>query len=231
MKHLLWSAALAASLAPFAAAQDRDFLSTGEAAQIREAAQDPNLRITLYVQFARRRIELVKSLLGKEKPGRSVLIHDALEDYAKIIDAVDDVVDDALQHQADIKQGMSVLQGYERDLLPMLKKIRDGQPKDLDRYDFVLTTAINTTSDSLDLAEEDIAERTKDVEHRAQEEQKALDEMKGTADKAADDARQQKTGDTAPKDQPQPQPQKKPPTLLKPGEKPATLGQPGGKQQ
>ena len=59
----------------------------------------------------------------------------------------------------DIKPALDLIQGYERDLLPMLKKIRDSQPKDLDRYDFALKTAIDTTSDSLDLAESDVGER------------------------------------------------------------------------
>lgn len=195
-------------------AQDRDFLSSDEAAQIKDS-QDPNLRIQLYARFARRRIDLVKSLLSKDKPGRSIVIHDALDDYAQILDAIDAVIDDALERKLDVKSSMIGLSNYEGEALPMLKKIRESQPKDLDRYDFVLKTAIDVTQDSIESASADLDERAKDVQHRNAEEKKAAEETLAPAERADKKAQEKKDGEQ----QQRQQEQRKPPTLLRPGEK------------
>jgi hypothetical protein len=217
MKPRIYLSLLAALLSVVLMAQRRDFLTADEIDQVREA-QEPNARIALYAKFAKERVDLVKNLLSKDKAGRSTLIHDALEDYTRILDAVDDVTDQALTRKGELNIGLAALAKVERELLPMLEKIRDSKPKDLERYEFVLKTAIDTTSDSLELAEADLGKRTRDVEARQEREKKA---SKAAMTPAEREGKAAADKEEAVKEAAAEQKQKKAPTLRRPGEKTA----------
>ena len=134
--------------------------------------REPNQRLALYAKFAKERLDLVKNLLSKDKPGRSILIHDALEDYQKIIDALDDVADDALQRKVDIKPGLAYVAKAEKEMLPVLQNLKENPPKDVARYEFVLRDAVATTADSLEGAGPDVEKRAAEVEAREEKEKK-----------------------------------------------------------
>lgn len=207
---------LAAPLATVATA--RDFLSADEIDQIKEA-QEPNLRLKLYADFAKLRMDLIKNLLSKDKAGRSSMIHDTLEDYSKILDAIDTVADAAAARKTDISMGLAAVAAVERELLPALKQIQEKHPKDIERYDFALTQAIETTSDSLELAQEDLGKRGTDVAARQEKQKKAMEvdmtPVEKEGQKAAEVKKQADTEKTAEDEKPK----RKPPTLLRPGEK------------
>jgi hypothetical protein len=182
-----------------------------EADQIR-IAQEPNERLKLYVKFAKERLAMVEQLLSKEKPGRSLLIHDALEDYSAIIDAIDTVTDDALQRKADVTVGLSAVASAEQEMLASLKKIEQSEPKDVARYQFILQQAIETTSDSLELAQSDIKTRSADVAAREEREQKELEGMMQPKDLKEKRAAEKKEAEV--------QKKRKVPTLRRKGEVP-----------
>jgi hypothetical protein len=207
--------------APLAA--QHDFLTSDEVDKIRDA-QEPNLRLKLYSQFAQERVDLVKNLLSKEKAGRSALIHDTLDEYCKILDAIDTVADDALTRKLEVKLGLDAVASVEKQMLPYLQKVQDSHPRDLERYDFLLKQAIDATTDSLEAAQEDLGKRTEEVVAREQKEkQERLDAMSPVereSKEAEDKQAAQKKADGESQQQ-----QKKPPTLYRPGEKKST--QPG----
>ena len=130
--------------------------------------REPNLRLKLYVQFAhRQRVDRLKSLFSSQKPGRSALIHDLLDDYGKIIESIDIVTDDALERKLGVNEGVGAVASAEKAILPILQKFADSEPKDLGRYEFSLKQAISATSDSLELAEADLRDRAGDVQAKA----------------------------------------------------------------
>jgi hypothetical protein len=195
-------------------AQERDFLTADEVDQLREI-QEPNARLKLYVLFARQRLALLQQFLDKEKPGRSALIHDTLEDYTHIIEAIDTVADDALIHKANLELGMKEVVAAEAEMLATLEKVEDAAPKDLSRFQFVLKNAIDTTTDSKELSEEDLHTRTNDLAAHEKKEKQEKEALLGEKEKKEKE-KEKKTAESTDDGKPKP----KPPTLYRPGEKP-----------
>jgi hypothetical protein len=198
-------AILLLTLVPLAA-QQRDFLTPDEADQLR-VIQEPNERLKLYTKFAALRMDEIEQMVASGKAGRATFIHDLLEDYSRIIEAMDAVADDALARKVAIDEGTAAVSAAEKDLVARLKKFRDSKPKDLARYDFVLADAIDTTQDSLDLSEEDLGQRTASVEAKEKKEEAERRATMTPAEVAERKAEQQKAA-----------PKRKAPTLLRPGE-------------
>lgn len=201
------SAALCA--AALVLAQDRDFLTPNEVDQVREA-QEPNARLLLYVHFARERMDLLEQYLAKDKAGRSIFIHNTLEDYNKIIEAIDSVSDDALRRNEPIDKGLLAVSAAEKEFLEKLNKIQESEPRDLERYKFALDAAIDATTDSRELSLEDSKKRGTELSAEDAKEKKEREGMmpsKEVADRKKDT---QKEDDK----------KKKIPSLYRPGEKP-----------
>jgi len=223
MRTAILSACILSFCAAFFASgqSKRDFLTTDEANQIRNI-QEPNDRMALYIHFAKQRLDQVTQLLAKDKPGRSALIHDLLEDYTKILDAIGAVSDDALHRRIDITKGSQNLFHETGTMLAQLQKIQDSAPKDMARFDFVLTEAIDASSGTLDEARlnpQDRAAQISAQEKKAKEDRlNNLPPEEAAAEKKAAQAAADKKAEE----------KKKAPTLLRPGESlpPSAVGPP-----
>ena len=190
------------------AAQQRDFLTPDETDQLREV-QEPNARLGLYSKWALLRLDEIEQMIASNKAGRAAFIHDLLEDYGHIIEAMDAVADDALRRKIALDTGVAALTVSEKDMVTRLQKIRDAKPKDLARYEFALNDAIDTTQDSLELNQADLPGRAASMAAKeAKEKEERLATM--TPDEVKERKAEEKK--TAP-------PKKKAPTLMRPGEK------------
>ena len=201
------------SALPLFAQVQRDYLSESEVEKVREA-QDPNDRLKLYVLFARQRLDQVQQQVAKDKKGRSLEIRSLLDDYEKIIEAIDHVSDDALKRKADIILGVNTVMEAERRFMTQLEKIKSSEPRDLDMYSIELTEAIATTKDSLYLAGEDLDGRTYRVTEAAEDKKKEVEAITTIERKATEPVK------IANPDAPPAPGRRKPPTLAREGEKP-----------
>jgi hypothetical protein len=189
-------------------AQDKDFLTPDEVEKVR-LLQEPNLRLPLYVQFARQRMDQLTQLFEKEKPGRSLRIHDLLEEYTKIVEAMDFVTDDALRRGLPVAEGLKAVAKEEGDMLKRLEAWNEAEQHDRSRYDFVLTTALETTRDSLEAAQSDLTARTVEAKKSVVEEKKEREALMSTKELEEKKKVEAKEAST----------KKKPPTLRRKGEK------------
>ena len=190
----------------------KDFLTPDEVERIREA-QEPNLRLTLYTNYAKLRLDLLKQLFAKEKAGRSILIYNQLDQYTKIIEAIDTVADDALRRKLDLTLGITEVAKAEEKMLAELKKFSDSAPTDDARYEFVLKNAIEVTQDSLEISQQDLKDRGRSVAERDASQRKEREALLTTEDKQEKVEAEKKSGETERKT-------RKAPTLRKKGEVP-----------
>jgi hypothetical protein len=205
MKRWTRSAVCAAVLYMTSFAATRDFLSAEEIDQVR-AAQDPNMRVQLYLKFAQQRVAQMNQLLRRERAGRTALLHDLLEDYSGITDALSTVTDDALRRKVDLTKGIAAVVSGEESLLVQLKNVLNNPPTDIARYEFVLKDAIDATEDLLELTG-DLGARAQEIRAKDQQEDAARDanlDPEEAKKRAAEKAKQAKDG--------------KAPTLRRPGE-------------
>jgi len=197
-------------------AQERDFLTADEADQVR-LAQDPNERLKLYIFFAKQRLDQLKQLLAREKAGRAALAHDLLDDYTKIVEAMDTVSDDALKRKVAIDVGIKAVSEAEKDFAAELKRIKESNPKDLGRFEFALDQAIDATDDSLELAQQDLHERATQILSKEAEEKKERESVMRPEEVKAKRAAEAKETEQ----------KRKVPTLRRPGEAAPSKPAPG----
>ncbi len=212
-KRILLVVLMASALPAFA---QKDFLTPNEADQVREA-QEPVARVKLYLLFAKQRLDQFQSIMAKNRPGRSAELRQLLEDYVSILDAVDTVTNDALVRRLDLTSVPTAIVDGEKKFLDVLQKIQAGQPRDLDMYDFALKEAIAGTSDSIDLAKEDLGDRGHVAISKVEKEKKEVAEVNAAESKLSKNPAADKAEAAA---EDATKPLRKPPTLYRPGEKP-----------
>ena len=195
MKLLL---VLLCAILPIAA--QKDFLTGDEVDQIR-LVQEPNERLKLYMLFAKQRVDQLDSLLKREKPGRSALLHDLLDDFTKIIEAADTVADDGIRRKIALDEGLMAVIKSERAFADRLGKVKAAAPKDLARYELVLDTAVETLTDSIEIAQADIKDRSTKIATREENERKERETLMGDKELAAKKVEERKEAATEKKRQ------------------------------
>lgn len=138
-------------LAPAATAQRQrpDYLSDGEADQIRDA-DTPSQRIKLYVSFAEDRLKKFDYELNRKVPEarRSEVLNSLLNGYSGCVDDGSDQIDLAKEKQEDIHDALKLMETKYKAFLDQLETYDKGGPE-IDTYRDTLEDAIDGTKDAL----------------------------------------------------------------------------------
>lgn len=158
---------LAVWLPPAGAAMRRDPLTEEETDQLREAAQDPPLKLKLFLKFAQQRLASAEALRFDPKAGsdRARQIHDLLEDFGNLVDELSDNVDAFAERKEDLRKPLAEVIAATNDFSARLRDFKaagaasPAAAKEARSWSFALEDASDSVTASLQNAEEVLAEQ------------------------------------------------------------------------
>jgi len=155
---------------PAKAQQHRDPFTQPEIAQIRETSWEPQLRLGLYVKFARARLVAMEQLRSDPKTkNRALQTHDKLDDFLLIYDELNDNIDTYVDRKDDIRKPLKVIIDADTEFQAKLLALRDAAgvaPAEAQQYEFILSETLNTLEGSADDHRKLMGEQQEAAKHR-----------------------------------------------------------------
>jgi len=140
-------------LARAAAPQQKDYLSAVEADKIRDAENNTNERIRLFLSFAEDRLKKFQFELEHPSSNRhGDMLNSLLNAYVGCVDDAADLIQLGIEKQDNIRKGIDLMTARTKEFLAVLEKLStDGAEREL--YKDNLDDAIEGTRDAMNDAE------------------------------------------------------------------------------
>src|SRR6266849_5691729 len=136
-----------------AAPQQKDYLSAVEADKIRDAENNTNERIRLFLSFAEDRLKKFQYELEHPSQNRHAeMLNALLNAYVGCVDDASDLIQLGIEKQDNIRKGIDLMASRTKDFLPILEKLAASGPE-LETYKENLDDAIEGTRDAMNDAE------------------------------------------------------------------------------
>jgi len=164
-------AALLFLLAAAAWAQrHRDPFTQPEIDQIRDASWEPQLRLPLYLQFARARLVALEQMRSDPKTAdRPQQTHDRLDDFLLIYDELNDNIDTYVDRKDDIRKPLKLIVDADTEFQAKLRALKDAADvpaEESRKYEFVLSSALDTLDTSAEDHRKLLTEQEEAARHR-----------------------------------------------------------------
>jgi len=156
--------------APALAQRHRDPFTQPEIDQIRDTSWEPQLRLALYVKFARSRLVDMEQKRNDPKiKDRARQTHDYLDDFLLIYDELNDNIDTYVDRKNDIRKPLKVIIDADTEFQAKLRALRDAAnvpPEEARQYEFVLSNALDTVDGSTPDHRRILADQEVTAKHR-----------------------------------------------------------------
>jgi hypothetical protein len=133
--------------------QEKDYLTAVEADKVRDAENNTNERIRLFLSFADDRLKKFQYELEHPSQNRHTEILNALLNaYVGCVDDAADLIELGIEKQENIRKGIDLMASRTKEFLPILEKYSVNGPE-LESYKDNLDDAIEGTRDAMNDAE------------------------------------------------------------------------------
>jgi predicted nucleic acid-binding Zn-ribbon protein len=126
----------------------QDPLTQPEIDQLRDTAVEPELRMKLYVQFARARLVSLEQMRSDPKvTDRPQQTHHMLEDFLAVYDELNDNLDNFERRRDDLRKALKAVIEGDTEFQAKLRALKDdvrASKQEAGEYQFVLSNAIET---------------------------------------------------------------------------------------
>ncbi len=148
----------------------RDPLTPLEVSQLRDQAQDADLRMKLFVQFARQRLDAIDKVRSDPKvTDHAAATHDALQDFLDVYDEMNDNVDAFEDQKTDFLKGLKAIIEADVEFQAKLRALQDSgtsNKDDVKIYEFLLQSALQTVDESAKDHRELLAQQEEAAKHK-----------------------------------------------------------------
>jgi gas vesicle protein len=157
-------------LSPARSEQKRDPLTNPEIDQLRDTAQDPDLRLKLYVNFARARLVALEQVRSDPKTAdRGLATHDGLQDFLDVYDELNDNIDTYVGRKSDLRKVLKIVIDGDTEFQAKLRALRDdatAKKEETEQYEFLLTNALDTLDSSVQDHRQLLSEQEEAFKHK-----------------------------------------------------------------
>ncbi|MGH9543913.1 MAG: hypothetical protein ACRD23_01730 [Terriglobales bacterium] len=157
-------------LSPALAQQKRDPLTAPEIDQLRDTAMEPDLRLKLYVTFARARLVALEQARSDPKtPDRGLVTHDRLQDFLDVYDELNDNIDTYVDRKSDLRKVLKTVIDGDTEFQAKLRELRDdttAKKEEVVQYEFLLSNALDTLDSSVQDHRQLLSEQEEAAKHK-----------------------------------------------------------------
>ena len=150
---VFWVASLLLLLSSAVAQRRRDPLTEVEINQLRDTAMEPDLRLKLYVTFARARLDAVEKARSDPKvTDRGQETRDRLQDFLDVYDELNDNIDTFVGRRADLRKPLKAIIEADTEFQAKLRALKDSADATKDeakKYEFLLSNTLETIDTSV----------------------------------------------------------------------------------